>query len=165
MEQKPSNEIQTNEVNIQNEENKINDEENNINNNKINEIFSKYHKNDTFMESKENINKINSDINQNVNNIPQQPQQEETKKYKSIIELQKEINYYKNKERIYKLQLIEKQKKINELKELKSYYENIKKSHKEAPPNLFRKDQIFDVKTQKLLLALKKIIEDKNSSK
>ena len=72
-------------------------------------------------------------------------------------------NYYKNKERVYKLQLIEKQKKINELKELKSYYENIKKSHKENPSNLFRNDQIFDAKTQKLLLALKRIIEDKNS--
>ena len=38
MEQKPSNEIQTNEVNIKNEENKINDEENNINNNIDNDI-------------------------------------------------------------------------------------------------------------------------------
>ena len=96
-------------------------------------------------------------------NSNQQPQPEEQKKNKSIIELQKEINYYKNKERVYKLQLIEKQKKIKELKELKSYYENIKKSHKENPPNLFRNDQLFDAKTQKLLLALKRIIEDKNS--
>ena len=110
-----------------------------------------------------------SENNQNQNqfqtntNFNQQPQQEEQKNNKSIIELQKEINYYKNKERVYKLQLIEKQKKIKELKELKSYYENIKKSHKENPSNLFRNDQIFDAKTQKLLLALKRIIEDKNS--
>ena len=108
----------------------------------------------------QNQNLLNSQINPN---NPQPPQPEEPKKYKSIIELQKEINYFKNKERVYKLQLVEKQKKINELKELKSYYESIKKYHKENPANLFRKDQIFDVKTQKLLLALKKIIEDKNS--
>jgi hypothetical protein len=109
----------------------------------------------------QNNNAIN-EINQS-QQPQQQQQQEDQKKYKSIIELQKEINYYKNKERVYKLQLIEKQKKINELKELKSYYESIKKYHKETPPDLFRKDQIFDMKTQKLLLALKKIIEDKNS--
>ena len=116
-----------------------------------------------------NAQNISSENNQNQNvfqtntNSNQLPQQEEQKKNKSIIELQKEINYYKNKERVYKLQLIEKQKKIKELKELKSYYENIKKSHKENPSNLFRNDQIFDAKTQKLLLALKRIIEDKNS--
>ena len=116
-----------------------------------------------------NTQNISSENNQNQNllqtntNSNQLPQQEEQKKNKSIIELQKEINYYKNKERVYKLQLIEKQKKIKELKELKSYYENIKKSHKENPSNLFRNDQIFDTKTQKLLLALKRIIEDKNS--
>ena len=104
----------------------------------------------------------NSQMEIEKNNF-QQPPQEEPKKYKSIIELQKEINYYKNKERVYKLQLVEKQKKINELKELKSYYENIKKYHKENPSNFFRKDQLFDVNTQKLLFALKKIIEDKNS--
>ena len=109
-----------------------------------------------------NINEINQNQNQ-PQQQQQQPQQEDQKKSKSIIELQKEINYYKNKERVYKLQLIEKQKKINELKELKSYYENIKKNHKDTPPDLFRKDQLFDVRTQKLLLALKKIIEDKNS--
>ena len=134
---------------------------NNINNNVANNPQNIPDENS--QSQNQNQNTTNPPINQNVNNIPQQPQPEEPKKYKSIIELQKEINYYKNKERIYKLQLIEKQKKINELKELKSYYENIKKSHKEAPPNLFRKDQIFDVKTQKLLLTLKKIIEDKNS--
>ncbi len=116
-----------------------------------------------------NAQNISSENNQNQNffqtntNSNQLTQQEEQKKNKSIIELQKEINYYKNKERVYKLQLIEKQKKIKELKELKSYYENIKKSHKENPSNLFRNDQIFDAKTQKLLLALKRIIEDKNS--
>jgi len=116
-----------------------------------------------------NTQNISSENNQNQNqfqtntNFNQQPQQEEQKNNKSIIELQKEINYYKNKERVYKLQLIEKQKKIKELKELKSYYENIKKSHKENPSNLFRNDQVFDAKTQKLLLALKRIIEDKNS--
>ena len=109
-------------------------------------------------------NQNNQNNNQQQQSLPQsQSQQEEPKKYKSIIELQKEINYYKNKERVYKLQLVEKQKKINELKELKSYYENIKKFHNENKLNLFRKDQLFDVKTQKLLLALKKIIEDKNS--
>ena len=118
-----------------------------------------------------NIQNNSIEIEQNQNNSQQsqqvqQAQQtplEESKKYKSIIELQKEINYYKNKEHIYKLQLVEKQKKINELKELKSYYENIKKFHNENKLNLFRRDQLFDVKTQKLLLALKKIIEDKNS--
>ena len=130
----------------------------------------------------ENSNNINNNIIINSQNLPgetdqsqnysnlqinpnnaQQPQQEEPKNYKSIIELQKEINYYKNKERVYKLQLVEKQKKINELKELKSYYESIQKFHKENPSNFFRNDQLFDVKTQKLLLALKRIIEDKNS--
>ena len=93
----------------------------------------------------------------------EEPQQEENKKYKSIIELQKEINAYKNKERLYKMQLIEKQQKINELKELKSYYENIRNSHKQTPPDKFRKDHIFDPKTKKLIYVLKKIIEDKNS--
>ena len=88
---------------------------------------------------------------------------EENKKYKYIIELQKEINAYKNKERLYKMQLIEKQQKINELKELKSYYENIRNSHKQTPPDKFRKDHIFDPKTKKLIYVLKKIIEDKNS--
>ena len=125
-----------------------------------------------------NISNINLNPNTNISSNPQNlpinenktqynnqqpPQQDEPKKYKSIIELQKEINNFKNKERVYKLQLVEKQKKINELKELKSYYENIKKYHKENPSNFFRKDQLFDVKTQKLLLALKRIIEDKNS--
>ena len=93
----------------------------------------------------------------------EEPQQEEPKKYKSIIELQKEINSYKNKERLYKMQLIEKQEKIKELKELKSYYENIRNSHKQAPPDKFKKDHIFDPKTKKLIYVLKKIIEDKNS--
>ena len=125
-----------------------------------------------------NISNINLNPNTNISSNPQNlsiyenktqynnqqpPQQDEPKKYKSIIELKKEINNFKNKERVYKLQLVEKQKKINELKELKSYYENIKKYHKENPSNFFRKDQLFDVKTQKLLLALKRIIEDKNS--
>ena len=125
-----------------------------------------------------NISNINLNPNTYISNNPQNlqinenkaqynnqqiPQQEEPKKSKSIIELQKEINNFKNKERVYKLQLVEKQKKINELKELKSYYESIKKYHKENPSNFFRKDQLFDVKTQKLLLALKRIIEDKNS--
>ena len=125
-----------------------------------------------------NISNINLNPNTNISSNPQNlsiyenktqynnqqpPQQDEPKKYKSIIELQKEINNFKNKERVYKLQLVEKQKKINELKELKSYYESIKKYHKENPSNFFRKDQLFDVKTQKLLLALKRIIEDKNS--
>ena len=97
--------------------------------------------------------------------IEQQTQNkvEEQKKSKSIIELQKELNYYKSKERIYKIQLIEKQETIKALKELKSYYENIKKNHKETPSNIFRKDQIFDQKTLKLIYILKKIIEDKNS--
>ena len=97
------------------------------------------------------------------NNMIIEPQQDEPKKYKSIIELQKEINCYKNKERLYKIQLIEKQKKINALKELKSYYENIKNYHKQCPPDKFRKDHIFDPKTQKLINALKKIIGDDNS--
>ena len=125
-----------------------------------------------------NISNINLNPNTNISSNPQNlqinenkaqynnqqiPQQEEPKKYKSIIELQKEINNFKNKESVYKLQLVEKQKKINELKELKSYYESIKKYHKENPSNFFRKDQLFDVKTQKLLLTLKRIIEDKNS--
>lgn len=125
-----------------------------------------------------NISNINLNPNTNISSNPQNlsiyenktqynnqqpPQQDEPKKYKSIIELQKEINNFKNKERVYKLQLVEKQKKINELKELKSFYESIKKYHKENPSNFFRKDQLFDAKTQKLLLALKRIIEDKNS--
>ncbi len=75
-----------------------------------------------------------------------QNKQEDSKRCKSIIELQKEINYYKSKERLYKIQLIEKQETIKALKELKSYYENIKKNHKEIPPEIFRKDQIFDPK-------------------
>ena len=97
------------------------------------------------------------------NNMIIEPQQDEPKKYKSIIELQKEINCYKNKERLYQIQLIEKQKKINALKELKSYYENIKNYHKQCPPDKFRKDHIFDPKTQNLINALKKIIGDDNS--
>ena len=101
--------------------------------------------------------------NKGTNMEVEEPQQEEPKKYKSIIELQKEINSYKNKERLYKMQLIEKQQKINELKELKSYYENIRNSHKQTPPDKFRKDHIFDPKTKKLIYVLKKIIEDKNS--
>jgi len=71
----------------------------------------------------------NNPNNKNSNMVIEEPQQEEPKKYKSIIELQNEINFYKNKERLYKIQLIEKQKKIDELKELKSYYENIKNFH------------------------------------
>ena len=121
--------------------------------------------NTNIIPNPQNITPMEIQQNQNMaepNNI-QQSQQEDPKKYKSIIELQKEINNFKNKERVYKLQLVEKQKKINELKELKSYYESIKKYHKENPPNYFRKDQLFDVKTHKLLLALKRIIEDKNS--
>ena len=123
-----------------------------------------FQNNNSTIQNSNNLNNNveNNQNNQNQNNN-QQIQTEEPKKYKSIIELQKEINYYKNKERVYKLQLVEKQKKINELKEQKSFYENIKKFHNENKLNLFRKDQIFDVKTQKLLLALKKIIEDKNS--
>lgn len=146
--------------------NSNNNIQNNANNNIINTNNNIINNTQNIINENNPIQNIqNSQINTINNNNPQQnqPQQEEPKKYKSIIELQKEINYYKNKERVYKLQLIEKQKKINELKELKSYYENIKKSHKENPPNLFRKDQLFDIKTQKLLLALKKIIEDKNS--
>ena len=95
--------------------------------------------------------------------VIEEPQQEEPKKYKSIIELQNEINFYKNKERLYKIQLIEKQKKIDELKELKSYYENIKNYHNQNPPDKYRRDHIFDPKAQKLIYVLKKIIEDKNS--
>ena len=60
------------------------------NNNKINEIFSKYHKNDTFMESKENINKINSDININKEINPKTDIIDKKKagdKFKSNIEL------------------------------------------------------------------------------
>ena len=105
----------------------------------------------------------NNPNNKGTNMEIEEPQQEENKKYKSIIELQKEINAYKNKERLYKMQLIEKQQKINELKELKSYYENIRNSHKQTPPDKFRKDHIFDPKTKKLIYVLKKIIEDKNS--
>ena len=149
-----SNQIQTNN-DINN--NNTNIQDNITNNNIINNQVMQEDPNDNQTQ---NQNYINSQINPN---NPQQSQPEEPKKYKSIIELQKEINYFKNKERVYKLQLVEKQKKINELKELKSYYESIKKYHKENPSNLFRKDQIFDVKTQKLLLALKRIIEDKNS--
>ena len=70
---------------------------------------------------------------------------------------------YKNKERTYKLQYLEKENKINELKELKSLYENINKSHKEQSKNLFKKDDLYNIKIQNLLLALKKIITDKNS--
>ena len=131
-----------------------NSNNNNLNNNISNNIQN------MPIEEENNQNLINSQIN---SKNADQPPQEELKKYKSVIELKKEINYYKNKERVYKLQLVEKQKKINELKELKSYYENIKKYHKENVPIFFRKDQLFDVNTQKLLLALKKIIEDKNS--
>jgi hypothetical protein len=134
--------------------------------------------NNNTSDNNTNISNINLNPNTNISSNPQNlsiyenktqynnqqpPQQDEPKKYKSIIELQKEINNFKNKERVYKLQLVEKQKKINELKELKSYYESIKKYHKENPSNFFRKDQLFDAKTQKLLLALKRIIEDKNS--
>jgi hypothetical protein len=134
--------------------------------------------NNNTSDNNTNISNINLNPNTNISSNPQNlsiyenktqynnqqpPQQDEPKKYKSIIELKKEINNFKNKERVYKLQLVEKQKKINELKELKSYYESIKKYHKENPSNFFRKDQLFDAKTQKLLLALKRIIEDKNS--
>ena len=147
-----------------NSSNQISTNNNNVNlpSNITNNIINNPPIQNMVEDSNENQtqNLLNSQINQNNS---QQVQQEDPKKYKSIIELQKEINYFKNKERVYKLQLVEKQKKINELKELKSYYESIKKYHKENPTNLFRKDQIFDVKTQKLLLALKKIIEDKNS--
>ena len=112
---------------------------------------------------------VNTSNSQNTDMIIEQSlsqvqnKQEDSKRCKSIIELQKEINYYKSKERLYKIQLIEKQETIKALKELKSYYENIKKNHKEIPPEIFRKDQIFAPKTQKLIYALKKIIEDKNS--
>ena len=119
------------------------------------------------------ITTVNNNNNSSTNNNNQQNQQnnssnnqmviEEPKKYKSIIELQKEIKHFKSKERTYKLQLIEKQNKINELKELKSLYENINKSHKEQPKNLFKKDDLYNIKIQNLLLALKKIITDKNS--
>jgi len=105
----------------------------------------------------------NNQNNKCNNMVIEEPQQEEPKKYKSIIELQNEINFYKNKERLYKIQLIEKQKKIDELKELKSYYENIKNYHNQNPPDKYRRDHIFDPKTQKLIYVLKKIIEDKNS--
>ena len=105
----------------------------------------------------------NTSNNKSANMIIEEPQPEEPKKYQSIIELQKEINFYKNKERLYKMQLIEKQKKINELKELKSYYENIKNFHKQSPPDKYRKDHIFDPRTQKLIYVLKKLIEEKNS--
>jgi hypothetical protein len=105
----------------------------------------------------------NNQNNKSANMVIEEPQQEEPKKYKSIIELQNEINFYKNKERLYKIQLIEKQKKIDELKELKSYYENIKNYHSQNPPDKYRRDHIFDPKTQKLIYVLKKIIEDKNS--
>ena len=105
----------------------------------------------------------NNQNNKSTNMVIEEPQQEEPKKYKSIIELQNEINFYKNKERLYKIQLIEKQKKIDELKELKSYYENIKNYHIQNPPDKYRRDHIFDPKTQKLIYVLKKIIEDKNS--
>ena len=105
----------------------------------------------------------NNQNNKNSNMVIDEPQQEEPKKYKSIIELQNEINFYKNKERLYKIQLIEKQKKIDELKELKSYYENIKNFHSQIPHDKYRRDHISDPKTQKLIYVLKKIIEDKNS--
>ena len=105
----------------------------------------------------------NTSNNKSANMIIEEPQPEEPKKYQSIIELQKEINFYKNKERLYKMQLIEKQQKINELKELKSYYENIKNFHKQSPPDKYRKDHIFDPRTQKLIYVLKKLIEEKNS--
>ena len=137
----------------------------NINNNNIansnsnNMINNDSIPQNTYLENNQNL--INSQGIENNNTIRQQ--QEEPKNYKSIIELQKEINHYKNKEMVYKLQLVEKQKKINELKEMKKYYEGIKKYHKENSLNLFRNDQLFNVNTQKLLLALKKIIEDKNS--
>jgi len=99
----------------------------------------------------------------NNNMIIEEPQQEEPKKYKSVIELQKEINFYKSKERLYKILLIEKQQKINLLKELKSYYESIKNSHKQIPSDKYREDHIFNPNTQKLIYVLKKIIEEKNS--
>ena len=133
---------------------------NNTNNNNTNISNINLNQNTNISSNPQNL-PINENKTQYNNQQP--PQQDEPKKYKSIIELKKEINNFKNKERVYKLQLVEKQKKINELKELKSYYENIKKYHKENPSNFFRKDQLFDVKTQKLLLALKRIIEDKNS--
>ena len=133
---------------------------NNIaNNNSNNMINNDSIPQNTYLENNQNL--INSQGIENNNAIRQQ--QEEPKNYKSIIELQKEINHYKNKEMVYKLQLVEKQKKINELNEMKKYYEGIKKYHKENSLNLFRNDQLFNVNTQKLLLALKKIIEDKNS--
>ena len=150
----------SNQIPANNNNNNANIPNNITNNNIINNPQNQNMQEEPNDNQAQNQNLLNSQINPN---NPQQLQPEEPKKYKSIIELQKEINYFKNKERVYKLQLVEKQKKINELKELKSYYESIKKYHKENPTNLFRKDQIFDVKTQKLLLALKKIIEDKNS--
>ena len=69
--------------------------------------------NTNIIPNPQNITSMEIQQNQNMaepNNI-QQSQQEDPKKYKSIIELQKEINNFKNKERVYKLQLVEKQKK------------------------------------------------------
>ena len=64
-------------------------------------------------------NTTHTQNNQNNNMIIEEQQQEEPKKYKSIIELQKEINFYKNKERLYKMLLIEKQKKNKFIKRIK----------------------------------------------
>ena len=58
---------------------------------------------------------VNTSNSQNTDMIIEQSlsqvqnKQEDSKRCKSIIELQKEINYYKSKERLYKIQLIEKQ--------------------------------------------------------
>lgn len=130
-----------------------------------------------------NPNFIINNINNSNNNIPIEPnsiynensqvqpqlqsqsqsQNEYPKNYKSIIELQKEINHYKDKERVYKLLLMKKQQRINQLQELKTLYESIAKAHREHPKGTFRPDELSDVKTQKIISALKKIIEDKNS--
>ena len=45
----------------------------------------------------------NNSNNKNANMVIEEPQQEEPKKYKSIIELQTEINFYKNIESLYKI--------------------------------------------------------------
>ena len=103
--------------------------------------------------------------NNNSNDMGNQEGKKEGPKYnyKSIIELQKEISHFQNKERLYKLQLLEKEKKINELKEIKAYYESKKNLQKSTPPDEFSIEHISNQKVQKLLLALKKIIEEKNS--
>ncbi len=119
--------------------------------------------NNNILSTPTDIN-MNNTSDQNENQSPNSILDSPANKYKSIVELQKEINHYKDKERVYKLLLIEKQKKIDHLKEMKKFYESIQQFHKESPKDLCRIDEINDAKTSGLILALKKLIEEKNSN-